>query len=159
MKLKRNISIIIVILFIVIIPIHSQNNTPNLDVEKKHLSQLEEGKIIIKQYYKKPISFYNKNNIVLNGTSKGEFLEIEIQGTIKDFQYIKIEMGSTGDLHESKTLSAFKQLSDQRIIINTSIPEGIPVEKIKWKSLSNQQYEFIIAENGDGKKQISFTLD
>ncbi|WP_143569840.1 hypothetical protein [Tenacibaculum agarivorans] len=158
MNLKKIIFSFIVMLFIVNTT-YSQNNTPNIEVEKKHLSQLEEGKIIIKQYYKKPISFYNKNTIVLNGTSKGEFIEIEIQGTIKDFQYIKIEMDSTGDLHESKTLSAFKQLSDQRIIINTSIPEGIPAEKIKWKSLSNQQYEFIIAENGDSKKQIEFILD
>ncbi|QLG45903.1 hypothetical protein [Costertonia aggregata] len=127
--------------------------------ESKPVSKSEENIVIIKQYYKKPPSTQKKNSILLKGVSEGEFIEIKIQGLIKDFEHIKLEMGNDGDLYEIKTLNKFEQLSNQTLIIKSVIPEGIPMEKIKWKSLSDKEYEYIIAENGKDGQQMKFNLE
>jgi hypothetical protein len=68
-------------------------------------------------------------------------------------------MRSAGHLIETEILNKFEQLSNQTLIIKTYIPEGIPIEKVKWKSLSGNEYEFIIGEDGrEGGLQEVFNL-
>ncbi len=134
-------------------------NLINAQIESKSVSKPEENIVIIKQYYHKPTSAQNKNSILLNGVSEGEFIEIKIQGILKCFEHIKLEIRIDGDLHEIKTLNKFEQLSNQILIINSVIPEGIPMEKIKWKSLSGKEYEYIIARNGKDGQQVKWKLD
>jgi hypothetical protein len=63
-------------------------------------------------------------------------------------------------LIETEILNKFEQLSNQTLIIKTYIPEGIPIEKVKWKSLSGNEYEFIIGEDGrEGGLQEVFNLN
>ncbi len=127
--------------------------------ENKSVSKSEENIVLIRQYYKKPLATQNKNSMILKGVSGGEFIEIKIQGFIKDFEHIELEMGNDGGLYEIKTLNKFEHLSNQTLIINSVIPEGIPMEKIKWKSLSDKEYEYMIAENGKDGQQVKFNLD
>jgi hypothetical protein len=47
---------------------------------------------------------------------------------------------------EKDTLNKFDKLTNQIIVISTYIPEGIPSEKIRWKSVNGKAYEYIIQE-------------
>lgn len=132
--------------------------TVYIDIEGNEYKSVA-NKVIIKGFYKEPPSLYFEKTKTLKGVSMGEFVEIKIHGTIKDFKHVKIEMGSAGDLLETEILNEFEQLIDQTLIIKTFMPEGIPMEKIKWKSLSGKEYEFFIAEDGiDGGLQVAFNL-
>ena len=122
-------------------------------------TKVDENKVIIKHYYEKPASFQDKNTTMLKGVSEGEYIEIRILGSIKDFEHITLEMNNSGDIQDGETLHTFKQLTDQTLIINSSIPEGIPMEKIKWKSLSNKEYQYVINENGNDRQQVEFTIN
>jgi hypothetical protein len=141
-------------------PICSQEDTANLKIGKEFENKLEDNKVIIEGFYKEPPSFYDKKTIILNGVTEGEFIEIKIQGNIKDFEHVKLEMRSAGHLIETEILNKFEQLSNQTLIIKAYIPEGIPIEKVKWKSLSGNEYEFIIGEDGrEGGLQEVFNLN
>ncbi len=150
MKLKTIIFFTIVTLLTVNF-IHSKADYTTLEIEK--------NKVTIQYYYTKPLSLHKKNTTIIKGVSEGEFIEIRIQGYIKDFEHIKLKIGNSGNLNETETLNNFEELSNQTIIINSSIPEGMPMEKIKWKSFSNKIYEFIITENGKDGTQVEFNLD
>jgi hypothetical protein len=163
----RNVSIkIIYLLIIVFWLIGCTNNEASNFVERAATSnenQNDKSKLIIKGYYNEPESTKNKETVIIEGLSKGEFIEISIQGEIKDFEHVRIEWNETKkDLVEKETLNKFDKLTNQVIVINTYMPEGIPSEKIKWKSINGKVYEYIIQENNLGdesnKEQI-FNLE
>ena len=140
-------------------PIYSQEDAAVLEIGEEVANKLEDNSLIIEGFYKEPPSFHDKKTTILKGVSEGEFVEIKIQGCIKDFEHVKLEIGSAGDLFEAEILHKFEQLSNQIVIIKTYIPEGIPMEKIKWKSLSDKEYEFIIAEDGQNGLYEAFHLN
>jgi hypothetical protein len=163
----RNVSIkIIYLLIIVFWLIGCTNNEASNFVERAATSnqnQNDKSKLIIKGYYSEPESIKNKETVIIEGLSKGEFIEISIQGEIKDFEHVRIEWNETKkDLVEKETLNKFDKLTNQIIVINTYMPEGIPSEKIKWKSINGKVYEYIIQENNlsdDSNKEQTFNLE
>lgn len=112
-----------------------------------------DDKVTIKAYYEAPESLKNKETIILDGVSEGEFIEIVVEGEIKDFELVKLEFdGNQAILKEKEILKNFSKLTNQTIVIKTYIPDGIPSEKIKWKSSSGTMYEYIIQEHGKDVK-------
>lgn len=112
-----------------------------------------ENKVTIKGYYEEPESLKDKHTIIINGVSEGEFVEVAVEGEIIDFEHIKLEWNeSKTKLEEKETLKRFDKLINQKIVIKTYMPEGIPSEKVKWKSTSGKTYEYTIQENGAADK-------
>lgn len=113
-----------------------------------------DSKVIIKRYYTEPSSLNVAGTLILNGLASGEFVEVIIEGMIKDFQHIELEWDNEkSDLVEKSVINQFDKLENKVIVIKTYLPEGIPLEKIKWKSLSGKSYEFIISESNLGDAQ------
>lgn len=107
----------------------------------------DKSQVIIKGYYDQPSSIKSKETVVLKGVSEGEFVEILVQGEIRDFEHLRLEWDAAKNtLLEKDTLNKFDKLTNQIIVISTYIPEGIPAEKIKWKSVNGKSYEYIIQE-------------
>ncbi len=105
----------------------------------------------IRGYYEPPESLNHKNTIVLDGLLEGEFVEVVVNGEIKDFEHIKLEWDEkTSELVEKECINKFEIIKDKKIVIKTYMPEGIPCEKIKWKSSSGKSYEHIIMQYGLG---------
>lgn len=114
----------------------------------ENIENENKSKVIIKRYYTEPLSLKEADTLILNGLSSGEFVEVIIEGTIKDFQHVELEWDSEkSDLVEKRVINQFDKLENKVIVIKTYLPEGIPLEKIKWKSPSGKAYEFIISES------------
>ncbi len=123
-----------------------------------------ENKVTIKGYYEEPNSLKDEQTIILNGVSEGEFVEIIIEGEITDFEHVKLEWDENqNNLKEKEILKRFDKLTNQTLVIKTYMPEGIPSEKVKWKSLTGQTYEYIIQEysvdDADNEAGIVFDLE
>jgi hypothetical protein len=133
----------------------TSNNTSDSTGDAATYNQEENNisQVIIKGYYDEPSSISDKETVMLKGVSKGEFVEISVQGEIRDFEHLRLEWdGTKNDLVEKDTLNKLDKLTDQIIVISTYIPEGIPSEKIKWKSVNGKSYEYIIKEHSLGDK-------
>ncbi|HCT64950.1 MAG TPA: hypothetical protein DIC60_06795 [Lachnospiraceae bacterium] len=106
------------------------------------------SKVGINTYHEEPTSLKDKNTITLNGLMKGEFVEIVVEGEIKDFKYVELKWDDKQNtMIETRIINKFDKLINQTIVIKTYMPDGIPSEKIEWKTISGKSFEFIIAEN------------
>lgn len=104
-------------------------------------------KVVINTYYQEPTSLKDSKTIVLNGLMEGEFIEVIVDGEIKDFKHVELTWDDKQNtLVETRIINEFDTLTDKTIVIKTYMPEGIPSEKIVWKTKSEQTYEFIIAQ-------------
>lgn len=112
----------------------------------------EDATVTIIGHYKEPAGLDDANLILLDGVQDGEYLEILIDGTIYDFEHMKINFFASGDdlIFTDTLIHSLGDLSNQRIIIKTYLPEGIPSEKIKWKGVDGKEYEYTFYENGMG---------
>lgn len=105
------------------------------------------SKVTINGYCEEPISLKEQETIILYGFLDGEFIEFIVEGEIKDFEYVELNWDEEkSDLVEKRVINRFDKLINQRIVIKTYMPEGIPSEKIRWESVTGKIYEFIIAE-------------
>lgn len=110
--------------------------------------------------YTEPDFIDIRNILIIEGVSVGEYVVIKIEGKIIDFKHIKLGWDNEkGGLIEEKVLNKINAIENQTIVISTYIPEGIPVEKIKWKSIKDKEYDFIIQEDGTGEKIKEFKMD
>lgn len=113
----------------------------------EHIDNAKKSKVIINGYYNEPLSLKAADTLILNGLSSGEFIEVVIEGTITDFQLVELEWDSEKmELIEKRVIHQFDRLENKTVVIKTYMPDGIPLEKIKWKSLFGKAYEFIIRE-------------
>ncbi|MDF2802033.1 MAG: hypothetical protein K0S61_1936 [Anaerocolumna sp.] len=127
----------------------TSNNTSDSTGNAAAYNQEENDKsqVIVKGYYDEPSSIRDKETVMIKGVSEGEFVEISVLGKIRDFEHLRLEWdGTKNDLVEKDTLNKFDILTNQIIVISTYIPDGIPSEKIKWKSVKGKSYEYIIQE-------------
>lgn len=120
-------------------------NTPISDLSS---SNNEKKEVIIKTSYEKPLSLNDKNTILLEWIIEWEeYIEIIIKGEILNFEQVELSWDeSINSLKEKEVIKRIKKLKDQIIVIKTYQPEGIPSEKIKWKSRDGKTYEYIISE-------------
>ncbi|MCX7711463.1 MAG: hypothetical protein N2484_16605 [Clostridia bacterium] len=104
----------------------------------------------IKGHLEAPKSMNDMGSLILKGTSTGEFIEIIVKGEIFDFRHCRVEWDNQkNDVVEKEVLNKLDLVKNQTIIIQTYMPEGIPMEKIKWKGASGKDYEFVIHQNGE----------
>lgn len=110
----------------------------------------KDTKVIIKGYYVAPASLQNEDTIIIDGISKGEFVEIVVEGEIANFEHISLKWDDENSvLEDAEILNKFDRLVNQTIVIRTYMPCGIPFEKIRWQSTSGKMYEYIISEEGE----------
>lgn len=132
------------------------------DKKKVEQEEKEEDNTTVKiiSYYDAPESINNEDIIVLEGVSKGEYIEIIVEGEILKFEHIKLEWnnGENG-LMEKEIINKIDVLSNQTVILKTYMPEGIPSEKIKWKSKEGKIYQFIVQESGIGNREWQFSMN
>jgi len=138
-----------VTIFILIFAISLSGCTGNTTNEKPTDKQEE---VIIKVYYEKPLSLLDKNTILLDGLLDGEeYIEVIVIGEIFEFEQIELIWDEkTNELKEKETFNKIEKLANQTLVIKTYQAEGIPSEKIKWKSSSGKIYEYVIQEDGMG---------
>lgn len=119
-------------------------------------AKTSESKVTIKGYYEEPESLKDKQTIIINGVSEGEFVEIVVEGEIIDVEHVRVQWDEDKtSLIEKETLTRFDRLINQTLVIKTYMPEGIPTEKVKWKGSAGKTYEYVIQEdcmNGEGNK-------
>jgi hypothetical protein len=121
------------------------------DTESKTVNSKSKSTVTIKSYYNEPESIKDKNTIVLGNLSNCEYVEVSIQGEIKDFEYLKLGWDSNkNELIEKETINRFSYIEKKTIVLKTSLPEGIPSEKIKWKGKKGKIYEYVIRDYGLG---------
>jgi len=103
----------------------------------------------ISGYYSEPQSLNSLDTLILESGASGEYVEIIIDGEIYEFEFLSLVWNDEEKiLVEDKLIKYFDKLNSKVIVIKTYLPEGIPLEKIKWKSSSGKSYEFIIREVG-----------
>ncbi len=138
----------------------TQNQGTNSIESKADIQNETKSRVVIKTYYEEPTSLKDKNTIILKGLSKGEFIEVVVEGEIKDFKHVELKWDEKQNtLIEKRIINKFDTLINKTIVIQTYLPDGIPSEKIQWQTISGKPYEFIIAENnlGKGQKEEIFT--
>ena len=123
----------------------------------------EKSSVTINCYYDEPAGFGDKNAIILDGELKNEYVEIIIQGKVKEFEYLEVEYDAKKNEFIEKGLKAkYSSLENKTVFVKTNLPEGIPSEKIKWKSEKGKEYEYIIWDYGladEKDTQQIFTLE
>ena len=102
----------------------------------------------IKSYSSAPSSLNEKSTLILGDRESAEFVEIKIEGKIKNFKYLSIGFENDA-LVEKDLIQEYNELENSTIVIGTTIPEGVPFEKIKWQNETGKNYEFIIHYNGE----------
>ena len=135
--------VIILSLLIMILLLGCNDVNPS-DTESENM---EASDVIINTYYEEPLSLANDETIILKGLSDGEFVEVIVKGEISDFELIELKWDEEkNDVVEAGVIHSLNQIKDKTIVIKTYAPEGIPFEKIKWKTLDGEIHEYIIAE-------------
>ncbi len=105
--------------------------------------------VTINCYYDEPAGFSDKNAIILDGELKNEYVEITIQGKVNEFEYLEVEFDADKNEFIEKGIKAkYSSLENKTVFIKTNLPEGIPSEKIKWKSEQGKEFEYIIRDYG-----------
>lgn len=119
--------------------------------------------VTINCYYKEPAGFSDKNAIIIAGELKNEYVEIIIQGTVKEFEYLAVEFDADkNEFIENGLKAKYSSLENQTVYIKTNLPEGIPSELIRWKSEQGKEYEYIIRDYGladEKDMQQTFNLE
>lgn len=149
----KNMYIKFIVLFVIMFSlVGCSKNNVSQGAGNTHASNQNESsksKVVIKGYYDRPVSMGDKNTVIFSGLSEGEFVEILVQGEIRDFEHVRLEWDENKkDLIEKEIINRIDKAANQAIVIKTYMPEGIPSEKIKWKSMSGKDYEYIIQECG-----------
>ncbi len=105
--------------------------------------------VTIQILYDEPDSMQNDSAIVIDGQSHGEFVEIWVDGTVYDFTLVSLKWDDdVQDLAEDEILHHYPAIDTAVVVIRTYLPEGIPIEKVTWKSASGDEYEYILAADG-----------
>jgi len=158
---KRFISIIIILFILLVlvscgkIPESSQtsSDTTQTSSNATQVKTNEKTTVTITEYYEEPQSIKDKSAMILGDLSSSEYVEMIVQGKITDFQLINVEFDSTNNvLIEKEITKQIADLENATIVLRTSLPEGIPVEKIKWKSATGKVYEYLIVDYGMADK-------
>ncbi|HBW36642.1 hypothetical protein [Desulfosporosinus sp. BICA1-9] len=138
----------------------TQHQGNNIFESKEDIQNGIKSNVAIKTYYEEPASLKDKNTVILNGLLKGEFVEVVVEGEIKDFKHVELKWDDRqSELIETRVINKFETLTNKTIVIQTYLPDGIPSEKIEWKTISGKVNEFIIAESNLKIAQKEVTND
>lgn len=137
--------------------VNTENNLHQKKIQNKNNSHTT---VRIFGHYDEPETIHNDNTLILEGVSNGEYIEIIVEGKILEFNHIKLEWDDEeNDVVEKEIINSIDVVSNQIVIIKTYMPEGIPLEKITWKSIEGEVYEFTIHEVGFGENKWEFDMN
>ncbi len=93
----------------------------------------------------------NTGEIHIDGIGSGELLKANVIGSIFDFELVEVEWDSSNNSFvEVRTIKKINEVTNKSIIINTTLPEGYPAEKIKWKDPEGKEYGTMLGYDGFG---------
>ena len=99
----------------------------------------------IKLYHSEPFSMARPETDILWGPNDGEFLELRIDGEIRNFSHIVGKYDwDTGEITDEIILNHLYRVADCVIVVSTNLPAGIPTEKLRWSDSDGNIYEFVI---------------
>ena len=114
--------------------------TANLSI----YSANKENEVVITGTYMAPESFTSSETIRWDSKRGSEYLEIIINGKILDFEIVSLHW-ENDNLAEKSQKFTIKKIENKTIILVTSLPEGLPSERIKWKDyLLPKTFDWII---------------
>lgn len=155
-----SILIISTIIFILYSSTNSQNNKVIIKETKEHklIGTIQYKstpifhndslhQVIIKVYYKKPVTKIDDKTVFFKGVSSGEYLEIIIKGEITNFKVSEIKFNNNLTFDIIKNIKEFPSLKNQTIFIETYLPEGIPSEKLTWIDINGKIQTWLIGQN------------
>jgi len=89
--------------------------------------------------------------IEIDGVGSGELFKARVIGSIYDFQLVELDWDNDSNKFvEVKTAKEMDEVRNKTIIIKTTLPCGMPVEKIKWKDGEGTSHELFLANDGYG---------
>lgn len=93
----------------------------------------------------------SREDIQVKGTGEGEYVRYQVAGSIYDFQLIKVEWDDDKSaLVEDKILYEVEEIRNQAIVIETYLPCGMAMEKVKWKDSKGAVHEGYLSSDGYG---------
>lgn len=107
-----------------------------------------ENSVILRGAYLPPESLENPETIIWECEYKGEYLEVIVTGKILNLQLVNLSF-EENDLVEKSQLFLLDKVEDKTIVLLTSLPSGMPYEKLKWTDMSGKEFEYLIS-NGSG---------
>jgi len=95
------------------------------------------------------VKSYDK--VKVKGLGSGETVEIQVIGSIYNFQLLEVKYDEEEhDFVEIKVLYDLEEVRNQLVVIETYLPEGGPVEKIKWTDEKGDIHEVLLSYDGYG---------
>lgn len=83
--------------------------------------------------------------------SGGEYFKAKVIGSIYNFQLIELEWNDeVNKLEEVRIIRELEEVKNQVIHIKTTLPCGMPSQKIKWKDSKGDIHEIYLANDGFG---------
>lgn len=150
--MKVSYRIIFILIFVLIFAGCGGPGTakPEVIPPDKDIKENIKEEVIIKAYYEEPLSLKNKDTIVIEGLFNGEeYIEVIVSGEIFDFEQIALGWDEkTNELVEKEIINSIEKIANNTLVLRTILPEGIPSEKLKFKSRSGEIYEYIVQEDG-----------
>ena len=106
---------------------------------------------------------YSCERIEIKGLGEYEHVKFIIFGDVYDFGLYKLNY-SNSDYEEAERVLVehLGDLSDIEVIVETTLPEGLPGEVIRWKDIKGNLYEEYLSYDGlgaSGKIRISYGAD
>lgn len=93
----------------------------------------------------------------MKGTGQDEFYKVEIAGTVYDFALYKVSYDETAEeFIEGDMIQSLGTVTNKIVMIETTIPEGLPMEKIKWKDENGNESEILVSYDGYGFNGMIF---
>ncbi len=114
--------------------------------------EVPQANVIITAYYEAPDSYYMKKTLKYESPYfSGEYIEFDIVGEVHDVQIV--ELGWDDDkkqLKEEKIVKHLGTIKDNQLILNTYEPEGMPIERVKWRYANGEVDMYTIKYDGRG---------
>ncbi len=106
--------------------------------------------VIITAYYEAPDSYYMKDTIKYESAYfSGEYIEFDIYGHIYDVQIVELDWDEEKkQLIEKSIIKHIGNIEDQKLVLNTYEPEGMPIERVKWKYSNGEADMHTISYDG-----------
>ncbi|MCT4542420.1 MAG: hypothetical protein N4A63_02625 [Vallitalea sp.] len=93
---------------------------------------------------------YDFETINISGTGSNEFVKVIVFGSIYSFELLEIIWDDNLESSDYRVLESIDFVRNKEIVIETTLPEGLPGEMIRWKDEEGNTYEQYLKYDGIG---------
>jgi hypothetical protein len=93
---------------------------------------------------------YDFETTNISGTGSNEFVKVIVFGSIYSFELLEIIWDDNLESSDYRVLESIDFVRNKEIVIETTLPEGIPGEMIRWKDEEGNTYEQYLKYDGIG---------